>query len=78
MVFTTMDEFQQTTLITFLTLIPGLFGKDRLISVQFFKAGTINAAGSSGETFINHGIIKADNFKQLRTAIAGNRRNPHF
>ncbi len=78
MVFATVDEFEQATLLDRLARTPGLGGEQLLVAFQVDEARALDAAGHALEAQADHFLSQAHGFEQLGTAVRGDGRDPHL
>ena len=77
-VFAVVHITQQATVRQSDAVVPGTFFQLLCIRLQLGKTCALNARRCSGKTGFHDIIGQADDFKQLRAAIAANRADAHF
>ena len=78
MVFTTVDELQQTALLDRLAAAPG-FGRERLLfSLKILEARALDTTGDTAEAELDDLVGQTNSLKQLRPTIGGDGRDAHL
>ncbi len=77
-VFATVDELQQATLLDRLARAPGFGGEQLLVAFQVDEARTLDAAGHALEAQANHFLGQAHGFEQLGTTVRGDGGDAHL